>query len=279
MSFSQIPTDVVKYILLFVPSKWIHILYGVNKKFNTICQNEQFLLKKLESEIKDIRANLIPELWKIPSNIFPKLSNHQKYVRTLAFYNIVVPGSYMWLNIDVCYKLATKANDLEMATYFNNKLNIPSDIQGDLGIVLRGGDFKSFKRYIKGEKVYYESDIRPKYMKIFTAYVDIYQGKMPENLEKIANSFYYGYSTIFLKIAIRYGHYNLATMIAEKCNITYDICEETLINEFIRKNDLAGLKSLNLEKINNFPGKLKSDIPLHGYITTFITRTIGSVFL
>ena len=109
MSLLRFPSHLLSYILQFVIPEQTHRLYRVCQRFNKICSDPKFLISKLKLEIGD--DPLISEFFNLQSLAYPKANNYHRYVRVLAFYNIIVPTSDMWIGPKQSYYLSVEQDN------------------------------------------------------------------------------------------------------------------------------------------------------------------------
>ena len=119
----QLPIDMVTYFLLYMPLPRVIKFSITHKRMYKICQNKQFWLQKAAKVLKvDDRDKQLEAIFDKPDYINGNISLALRYLCTLLYHNIVLPGAEDYIHILFCIELSIAQDRNDYLQYFTSDL-------------------------------------------------------------------------------------------------------------------------------------------------------------
>lgn len=213
-----LPTDLKELIIVYFP-------YNKIKNYlDLINPSPGFYVRSLV-HTTGLDPNLIMEIWNLP-DLIPLPTLYDRYVRGLTYFNYVVPGSEVFLNLQECYIAASDNLDLPTTLYFGNKLGY-SDKTVRYNFYKDMGEVRRFM-------------IEPKAKFKHSEYFhQIVKGKVPDIPAKLLSDMFDP-----MVIAIIYNQYGVLEGMVERYNIPEKRVRDALLYANVITNNLKELKDL-----------------------------------
>lgn len=182
MEYSYLHTDLKKLILYFVDPTDIKNFYRINREHRIFC-NSKFWMNKATIDIGIPNNSYVLAIWCIPDLLYGSLSEYQKYIRILAYFQKSIHDTRYFLSRYNCLRLAKKLDNLDIMKNFYNIED--ASLQEFMGSLFDpNAPIKAVKRLIKNQKVEYD----PEQYKLLMLYVKASKGEYDPEMHNLNNT-------------------------------------------------------------------------------------------
>lgn len=131
-----------------LPKDLLQLLYSYLTPWDIAFTSKDSLIEFIGLDRIDLN-----DLWNFPNYIYPDLTDGQRWIRVLAYFNIPVKGSEQFLGYDNSFDLAISHGQTSLVQYFIQKGNLNFGLKSIIEDIYEYSPLKAVIDYKKGKKV------------------------------------------------------------------------------------------------------------------------------